>query len=339
MSAAQMVPLTAPLMELVVAEVRPLTSHVTAFVLRRPDGAALPPYPAGAHIRLQVEIDGAPAWRHYSLVDLGPGAGAGAAAPHGYLIAVRREERAAGGRGGSLYLHTQAVPGQVLLASAPIDGFALDPAHDRAVLIAGGIGITPLASMATALAAGGRSFHLHYSGRSLDQLAFAPQLAAAHGAALSLYADDDPARRLDLRALLAAGSPGQPIYTCGPKGMIDAVRLLAVELGWQADDVHYELFTEAATEAGDRPFEVELVQSGTTIAVPADTTILDAMLGAGLDPMFDCKRGDCGVCATAVIDGAVEHRDNCLSEAEKAAGKTIHICISRARGARLVLDA
>lgn len=323
------------LIELAVAEVRPLTSHVTAFVLRRPGGGALPAYQAGAHIKVQVEIDGAPAWRHYSLVDLEHGV----AQPHEYLIAVRREERELGGRGGSLYLHTQAVPGQALLASAPINGFALDPAHDKVVLIAGGIGITPLASMAAALRASGRAYALHYCGRSLDQLAFAPQLVDAHGAAVSLYADDDQARRLDLRALLANCAPGQPIYTCGPKGMIDAVRLLAVDLGWNADDVHYELFTEAAAEVGDRAFAVELAQSGTTIDVAADTTILDAMLAAGLDPMFDCKRGDCGVCATTVIEGDVEHRDNCLSEAEKAAGKTIHICISRARGTRLVLDA
>lgn len=327
--------MNAQLIELAVAELRPLTSHVSAFVLRRPDGAALPAWEAGAHIKLQVEIDGAPAWRHYSLVELEHGR----SDPHAYLIAVRREERDAGGRGGSLYLHTQAAPGQVLLASAPVNAFALDPAHDQVILIAGGIGITPLASMAAALRASGRAYALHYCGRALDQLAFAPQLVAEHGAAVSLYADNDPERRLDLRALLARCSPAQPIYTCGPKGMIDAVRLLAVELGWDAADVRYELFTEAAAEVGDRAFELELVQSGTTIEVAADTTILDAMLAAGLDPMFDCKRGDCGVCATPVIEGAVEHRDNCLSEAEKAAGKTIHICISRARGARLVLDA
>lgn len=323
------------LIELAVAEVRPLTTHVTAFVLRRAGGGPLPAYDAGAHIRVQVEIDGAPAWRHYSLVDLK----AGDTAPHEYLIAVRREDRELGGRGGSHYLHTQVAPGQVLVASAPINGFTLDPAHDKALLIAGGIGNTPLVSMAAALRASGRSYALHYCGRSVDQLAFAAQLVEAHGGAVNLYADDDPARRLDLRALLASCSPSQPIYTCGPKGMIDAVRLIAVDLGWNDADVHYELFTEAVAEAGDRAFEVELLQSGTTVQVAADTTILDAMLAAGLDPMFDCKRGDCGVCATTIVEGEAEHRDNCLSAAEKAAGKTIHICISRARGARLVLDA
>ena len=327
--------MSADLIDLVVAEVRPLTSHVSAFLLRRAGGGVLPAYTPGAHIKVQVEIDGVPAWRHYSLVDLERAA----PAPQQYLIAVRREERELGGRGGSLYLHAHARPGQVLRASAPVNGFALDAASDRAVLIAGGIGITPLASMATALKASGRGYALHYSGRSLDGLAFAPQLAEAHGNALTLYADDEPGRKLDLRALLAGCSPSQPIYTCGPKGMIDAVRLLAADLGWHTDDVHYELFTEAVAEVGDRAFEVELVQSGATIEVAADTTILDAMLAAGLDPIYDCKRGDCGVCATTVIEGEVDHRDNCLSAAEKAAGKTVHICISRARGARLVLDA
>ena len=323
------------LIELTVAEVRPLTSHVKAFVLRRTDGGALPAYVAGAHIRVQVEIDGAPAWRHYSLVDLEHGV----TEPREYLIAVRREDRELGGRGGSAYLHDRVCPGKVLLASAPINGFALDKGHDHALLIAGGIGITPLASMAAALRSEGRNYALHYCGRAIDQLAFASELAQVHGNAVSLYADDDPARRLDLRALLAGCSPSQPIYTCGPKGMIDAVRLIAVDLGWNDADIHYELFTEAVAEAGDRAFEVELLQSGTTVQVAADTTILDAMLAAGLDPMFDCKRGDCGVCATTIVEGEAEHRDNCLSAAEKAAGKTIHICISRARGARLVLDA
>jgi len=327
--------MSADLIDLVVAEVRPLTSHVNAFVLRRAGGGALPAYAPGAHIKVQVELGDGPAWRHYSLVDLERAA----PTPEEYLIAVRREEPELGGRGGSMYLHAHAVPGRVLRASAPINGFPLDAAADGAVLIAGGIGITPLASMASALKASGRGYALHYCGRSLAQLAFAPQLAQAHGDALTLYADDDPARRLDLRALLAGCSPSQPIYTCGPKGMIDAVRLLASDLGWHADDVHYELFTEAVAEVGDRAFEVELAQSGTTIEVPADSTILDAMLAAGLDPMFDCKRGDCGVCATTVIDGEVDHRDNCLSAAEKASGKIIHICISRAKGARLVLDA
>jgi ferredoxin-NADP reductase len=324
------------LLELTVSEVRPLTSHVTAFRLRRPDGAALPGYLAGAHIKVRVEIDGEAAWRHYSLIRHDQASDAAE-----YLIAVRREDRDRGGRGGSLFMHTQVKPGDKLQVSSPINGFGLDPAHDDVLLIAGGIGITPLVSMAAALRAEGKSYALHYTGRSLDQLALVPELQAGVADALTLYADDDEdlARRLDLRRLLAGCKPSQALYTCGPKGMIDAVRDLALELGWHIDQLHYELFVEAAAEAGDRGFEVELTQSGTRLQVAAGQTILDAMIEAGLDPMFDCKRGECGVCAVPVLSGAIEHRDNCLSASERAAGKVIQICISRAKGNRLVLDA
>ncbi|MDB5934511.1 MAG: Oxidoreductase, partial [Massilia sp.] len=277
--------MNAELFEVTVAEVRPLTSHVTAFRLRDADGAALPAWQAGAHVRVGVEIDGKADWRHYSLIRNGANDH-----PGEYLIAVRREERDAGGRGGSLFMH-QLKAGATLQVSVPIDGFRLDPTHDDVLLIAGGIGITPLISMATALRAAGKRYALHYSGRSLDQLALVPELRAGAADALTLYADDDSARRLDLRALLAASKPSQALYTCGPKGMIDAVRDIALELGWQTDHIHYELFVEAAAEAGDHAFEVELAQSGTRLLVAADQTILDAMIDAGLDPMFDCKRG------------------------------------------------
>jgi ferredoxin-NADP reductase len=325
--------MSAQLLDLVVAEVRPLTSHVTAFRLRHPDGAPLPPWQAGAHIKVGVDIDGKADWRHYSLIRTGAGDD-----PHEYVIAVRREERDAGGRGGSLFMHSLAA-GATLQASMPVDAFGLDPAHDDVLLIAGGIGITPLVSMATALREAGKRYALHYSGRSIDQLALLPELQDGAADALTVYADDDGARRLDLRALLAASRPSQALYTCGPRGMIDAVRDIALELGWQSSDIHYELFVEAAAEAGDQAFEVELAQSGTRLQVAAGQTILDAMIAAGLDPMFDCKRGECGVCAVPVLSGAIEHRDNCLTASERAAGNVIQICISRAKGSCLVLDA
>ena len=322
--------MNADLLQLTVAEVRALTSHVTAFRLRHPDGAPLPAWQAGAHVKVRVEIEGKADWRHYSLIRTGAGED-----PAEYFIAVRRE---ADGRGGSLFMH-QLKAGAKLQVSLPVDAFRLDPAHDDVLLIAGGIGITPLISMATALREAGKHYALHYCGRSLDQLALVPELQAGAADALTLYADDGSARRLDLRALLAASEPSQALYTCGPKGMIDAVRDIALELGWQIDHIHYELFVEAAAEAGDHAFEIELAQSGTRLQVAADQTILDAMIDAGLDPMFDCKRGECGVCAVPVLSGAIEHRDNCLSASEHAAGNVIQICISRAKGSCLVLDA
>lgn len=329
-------------MTLQVAQVAPLTADILMIRLRHADGAALPGYLAGAHIKVEVRIGGQPAWRHYSLINVDPEAGA-CRHPLEYVIAVRREDSASGGRGGSLFLHTELQVGQSLRVGSPLNAFGLDERDDDVVLIAGGIGVTPLVSMAAALRGAGKRYALHYSGRSMSQLALVPELRSLAGAALTLYGDDGdgigPGGRLDLAALLAACRPSQPIYACGPKGMINAVRAIAQQLGWEPDMVRYELFAEAAAEAGDQPFEVELLQSGCTVQVGAQQTILDAMLEAGLDPMYDCKRGDCGVCTVDLVEGEPDHRDNCQSKAERAAGKVIQICISRARGGRLVLDA
>jgi len=327
----------APFMMLEVAEVTSLTAYIVLLRLRDPDGVPLPGYQAGAHIKVQVLIDGAPAWRHYSLINLDPVPQA-CEQPVEYVIAVRREDVELGGRGGSLYLHTAVRPGQLLPVGGPLNVFGLAADADDVLLIAGGIGVTPLVSMATALSGVGKRYALHYSGRSVAQLALVDELRTLAGAALALYGDDAESR-LDIDALLGSCRVSQPIYVCGPKGMVDAVRASAARLGWPDDAVRYELFTEAAAQAGDRAFEVELRQSGRVLQVGAQQTVLDAMLDAGLDPLYDCKRGDCGVCTVDLVDGVADHRDNCQSQAERAEGKVFQPCISRARSLRLVLDA
>lgn len=327
--------------DVIVEAVEPLTSHVTAFRLRAQDGRALPGFAAGAHVRVQVG-EGGGDWRAYSLVNLAPEACVACEqAPDRYLIAVRREDT---GAGGSRWMHTQVRAGDTLRIAPPVNAFALEE-HDDAsadvMLIAGGIGITPIASMATALAARGRRYALHYTGRSISQLAFVDELRALAGEHLHLYGDDEAseAERFDLARLFATLTPGQPLYVCGPQGLIDAVIALATERGWPRERIRSELFAAAAPQAGDAAFEVELRQSGMTLTVTPAQTILDAMLDAGLDPLYDCKRGECGVCQVGVIEGEVDHRDYCLSEAEKCSGKVMHICVSRARAARLVIDA
>jgi vanillate O-demethylase ferredoxin subunit len=328
--------MTAPatVLDVVVVQATMLTPQIRAFRLRAADGARLPGFEAGAHVKVAVEIDGRPDWRAYSLIALDPSRD-----PHegvdDYLIAVRREEP---GRGGSRHLHERVALGDRLRIGAPQNDFALAPGDDDVLLLAGGIGITPLASMARALRASGRRFALHYSGRNAAQLAFVEDLRALAAERLHLYADDEPARALSVDALLAGARPGQPVYVCGPKGMIDAVIAAALQRGWPRESVRSESFVQAAPLGGDQPFEVECRASGRTVPVPADKTLLDALLDAGLDPLYDCKRGDCGVCTVGVIEGEIDHRDYFLSDAERAAGKTIQVCVSRARGARLVLD-
>ncbi|WP_454874669.1 PDR/VanB family oxidoreductase [Paraburkholderia xenovorans] len=322
-------------LNLVVDQVVPLTSSIRAFCLRDADGRTLPTYAAGAHLRVQVEIDGKPDWRHYSLVNSRPGMQA-TGAPTEYWIAVNLEEA---GRGGSRWMHETVRQGHRVICSAPINQFALVCSSEEPILIAGGIGVTPMVTMAAALTEMQRHYTFHYSGRTLDSLAFVSELRSLAGNQLTLYADDISGRRLDLRELIASSRKDQPIYVCGPRGMIESVLSLGLEYGWSRDDIHFELFSGAETEVDDCSFEVELRQSGRVLAVPVGKTILDVMIDEGLDPLYDCKRGECGVCQMSVIEGEIDHRDYYLSAAERQNGNVMQICISRAKCARLVLDA
>ncbi len=321
-------------LKLIVREVHRESPLIQAFRLTREDGGALPAFGPGAH--LKVSIPGQREPRCYSLVQLTADAST-FAAPTEYRLGVRLEDPSLGG---SRHMHNLK-PGDALTVEGPRNDFPLheSPAGDEPViLIAGGIGITPIASMAAALQAAQRAFVLHYCGRGREHLAFLSELTTLAGDALVLHADDEPDTRFDLEALLAAASPHQHLYVCGPKGLIDATIAAARAGHWPDAHVHFELFSSAAPLAGDQPFELELRQSGQVFTVPADKTIVDVMEEAGCDPMYDCKRGECGVCQATVLEGEPDHRDYYLSETEKASGKIIQICISRAKSARLVLD-
>ncbi|WP_298018732.1 PDR/VanB family oxidoreductase [uncultured Castellaniella sp.] len=325
-----------PEFTLKVAEARVLNPLVRLIRLEAPDGAALPPWTAGAHIQVQVRLaDGASDWRHYSLIDLEHGGGADAS-PHAYTIAVRREAQ---GRGGSRFMHEDLQPGDLLRVRAPVNNFALRQCGGATVLLAGGIGITPLSSMAACCRAQGRSVRLHYAGRSRGLMAFMEPLQSLLGDDLRVHADDECAGVVfDIDALLKDCGPDDMLYVCGPRPMLDAVLAAADAQGWAPGRVHFELFTPAVAEEGDHAFEVELAQSGLTFTVPADQTVLDCLIEHGCDPLYDCKRGECGVCTVTVLEGEVDHRDYVLTQSEKDSGAVMQICVSRAKGARLVLD-
>lgn len=317
-----------------VAEVRVETPLIHRIGLVAPPGVALPALASGAH--LQVMVPDLPERRCYSIVQLTP-AEALDTAPPMHWIAVRREEAS---RGGSLWMH-QLKAGDSVTVGEPRNEFPLhapQAGEGPVVLIAGGVGITPIASHAAALTAQQRPFALHYSSRSREHLAMVGELSALCGNALHLHADDEADTRLDLAALLDACQPQQHLYVCGPKGMINAAIAAARARGWDDHHVHVELFVEAATQQGDAPFELELRASGLTLQVPVDKTILETMEAAGCDPMFDCRRGECGVCQASVLEGVPDHRDYFLSDSERASGQLIQTCISRAKTARLVLD-
>jgi len=292
------------------------------------DGAPLPAFAAGSHV--DVQLPGGPT-RQYSLCN-------DPAETHRYLIAVLRDPRS---RGGSAAVHERVNVGDTLVISAPKNHFAL--AHDASshLLLAGGIGVTPLLCMAERLAHAGADFEMHYCTRSPARTAFRQRIAAAPFASRVAFHFDDgeAAQKLDIAALLAAPRAGRHLYVCGPKGFMDAVLGSARAQGWPQAQIHYEFFgADAAPAAGDGGFEVMLASSGRVIKVAPDRSVVQALAEAGVSVATSCEQGVCGTCLTRVIEGEPDHRDLYLTPQEQAANDQFLPCCSRAKSARLVLD-
>ncbi|MBR0841062.1 oxidoreductase [Bradyrhizobium liaoningense] len=288
------------------------------------EGGVVPRWQAGAHVRVGLPDGGD---RPYSLMAL-PGLPDDALA-----LGVLREEASTGG---SRFMHALKV-GDVVKATAPVNNFRLHEGATPARLFAGGIGVTPILSMAAELNARGSPYRLHYAGRARGLLAFLPQLQEICPNSLSIHYDDDESR-LDIAVALGDVPAGCHVYVCGPAGMIDAVKAAALARGIAPDRIHYELFKAEQPSLPDKPFEVELKSTGQVVTVAADQTIIQALEAAGLDVLYDCQRGDCGICQCGVISGVPDHRDVILSDDEKASNKVMQICVSRAKSERLVLD-
>jgi ferredoxin-NADP reductase len=284
----------------------------------------IPQWQAGAHIRVALPNGGD---RPYSLMAL-PGLPEGS-----FALGVLREEVSTGG---SQFMHALQI-GDVVKATAPVNNFRLHEGALPGLLFAGGIGVTPILSMAAELRARGSLYRLHYSGRTQGLLAFLPQLQEICSKGLSIHYDSDGSR-LDIAAALGDAPVGCHIYVCGPAGMIDAVNAAALAKGIPSDRIHYELFKAGLPTSTDRPFEVELKSTGQVVIVAADQTIIQALEAAGFDVLYDCQRGDCGICQCGVIAGVPDHRDIILSDDEKGSNKVMQICVSRAKSERLVLD-
>ncbi|MEN8212884.1 MAG: pyridoxamine 5'-phosphate oxidase family protein [Pseudomonadota bacterium] len=314
-------------LSLKVVQIRTLSERVKSFRLCSRDGGLLPAFAPGAHLQIRVQMpDGSHALRDYSLLS-DPGNRAC------YEIGVLAE---AGGRGGSLYLHEQIHAGDVIECRAPQNAFRMADNASHSILIAGGIGITPILAMLHRLASHQQSFELHYSARTSQELVFRSRIEQLAGDSAHFYASRDPhGERLDLERLLAAPGSGVHVYVCGPRRMISAVLDVAAAKGWPKERVHFENFT-ARPLAGDRPIRIRLARSGRTLTVPAQCTILDTLLDNGVSVPHECKRGECSLCITRVLDGEPDHRDLCLDTEERAA--SMCICVSRARGDELRLD-
>lgn len=316
--------------ELRVTCIEQIARDVRLFELRCADGGTLAPWTAGAH--LDVEVDGGVV-RQYSLCGNPQDA-------QRYCIAVRQD---AAGRGGSLRLHAELQVGSRVRVGQPRNHFALDwQAQGEVVLLAGGIGVTPLLSMAWTLHQCQRPFKLHICARDAEHLPFAGVIAdwpfnASVQPLLSSHVG-----QLDMQRLLGDWDSQQPrqLYICGPAGFMDAAVEVARVAGWPESAVHLERFSASAVgpQPGDRPFSVRLLRSGREVEVSADQSLLEALEAAGVNPPSACREGLCGACLCTVVEGDVEHRDAILSAEEQLAGNRIATCVSRARGSSLSLD-
>lgn len=299
---------------------------VRSFELRPVDGGPLPAFTAGAHI--DVHLPGGLV-RSYSLLNSQD-------ERHRYVVAVQRDER---GRGGSHAMHQLAV-GQQIAIAGPRNNFGLAESAQHTVLVAGGIGVTPLWSMVQRLAGLERSWELYYCVRTRAQAALLERIDAlppAQQARVHLNFDHEPGGRvLDLAQLQSPYPAGTHFYCCGPTAMLEAFQRATA--GRPRECVHLEYFAspnEAATEGG---FTVELARRGTSLPVHAGQSILQVLLDAGIDVPHSCRDGICGSCEVRVLAGEPDHRDLVLSPEQQATHQTMMVCCSGSRGKTLVLD-
>jgi ferredoxin-NADP reductase len=226
--------------------------------------------------------------------------------------------------------------GDAIKVSLPRNRFGLSAHGRHHELIAGGIGITPVLSMVRHLAGSGQSWKLHYAARSRNAAAFVNELEE-HGEHVSLHFDDEAGGAFpDVARIVREAPELSDLYCCGPRGMLDA--FIQATSALPSEHVHLESFVSAQPSAENRAFTVELARSRRTFEIPADATILEVLLAAGVDAPYSCRLGICSQCRTGVISGVPDHRDAVLSPAERAAGKTMMVCCSRALSEKLVLD-
>lgn len=314
-------------MKLRVSRIRDESEGVKSFELRAQDGEALPAFTAGAHLKFALPVgEGAGVERSYSIVS-------DPVDVERYEIAVLLDPES---RGGSRHMHERVQEGDVLEVSSSPNDFRLAQDAQRSLLIAGGIGITPILSMLRTLAANDAPVRVHYAAASEDRFAYRAEVARLAGEGVAFYTGGRSSESgMNLRSVLATAEAGTHVYACGPRGMIEAVREIAAEVGWLPAQIHFESFANGA-RPGDGPVRVELARSGMTVEVPAEVSILDAMLEAGVWASFQCMRGECGSCMATVLEGEPDHRDVCLTTADRK--KYMCPCVSRAKGDRLVLD-
>lgn len=315
-------------MQVVVANRKTLAADIVGFELVGRNEAGLPRFEPGAHI--DVHVPGCGLIRQYSLWN-------DPAESFCYRIAVLRD---ASSRGGSRKLHEGLREGDILQIGEPRNNFGLAPAQEY-ILFAGGIGVTPLLSMAQYLKRTGRRFALHYFVRSRERAAFLDWIAGSSIAEhVRLHVDEEKqAGTLELADILAPASQDARIYVCGPLGFINWVQTSATDHHWDSGRIHIERFSSGPDSfMNDEAFDVEIAGTGEVFQIPPGRSVADVLAENGFFIPISCGAGICGTCITGVLAGTPEHRDQVLSPDEHARGEVFTPCCSRSRGGRLVLD-
>jgi vanillate O-demethylase ferredoxin subunit len=302
-------------------------TDILVFELAATGNEILPAFSAGSHIDVHV----APKLsRSYSLCN-------NPTETHRYMIAILREPNS---RGGSVAMHALNV-GDELDITEPKNHFALERQAEHSILLAGGIGVTPILSMAERLAHIGASFEMHYCTRSQDRTAFRERLALPDlGNNVRIYFDDaPPSEKIDFDTILRNPGHGRHVYVCGPGGFIEVVLARARQLGWPDAQVHREYFNAVAqADVVAESFQVKIASTGKLINVPADKSIVEALSAHGIDIETSCEQGVCGTCLTRVLSGEPDHRDLYLSDDERSTNDQMLTCCSRSKTPILVLD-
>lgn len=315
-------------LEVVVRHVRSETSEVRSFVLEPKADESLPPFEAGAHLDV-FPVPGVT--RQYSLVN-DPSDG------RRYVIGVKREQN---GRGGSSAMHTALQEGSTIRVSRPKNNFGLRQNAGRSILLAGGIGVTPLLSMSQALSARGADFYLHYFARTNGELPFRRLIAESAWSKRVAYHFGlvPPLLNEVLEEILRGPGPDDVIYLCGPSPFMDVVKSSAEALDWSPESIVLEHFSAEPPKLspGADEFVVRLAKRGMEFVVPSDKTIIDVLREAGVEVKTSCEQGVCGTCVTPVLEGEPEHNDLYLSDEEHESG-LMTPCVSRSRSKLLVLD-
>jgi len=303
-----------------VRAIETLAPRLKQLSLASADGTALPPAPPGSHLTLVLPLEGGRT-RSYSIVSPTEERDA-------YRLIVRRGERP---RGGSAYIHHHLAVGDIVASTVPNSQFSLHSLARKHLLIGGGVGVTPLLSFLHELRGQGRPFELHQMCRAEEADAFRRLLSPFAGDDIHLHIGR---AGLDLGAILGRQPLGAHLYGCGPEPLMAAVQAAAAAVGWPAAALHQESFGSG----GGAPFTVRLARSGRDVAIGEDETLLDALEAAGAHPPALCRGGACGECLTVVLEGEPDHRDHFLSGDERASGRLIMPCVSRAKTDWLTLD-